>query len=117
MEPPPKRKARRLHRGTGDRAFASFRERLAQVNAADAPYAYRVKTVVLFGSYATDTPRVGDVDVAVELEPKFPPHSPEQKALEAARRDTEHYRPRNMVEGSAGGWSKSTACCRGGRRH
>jgi predicted nucleotidyltransferase len=57
-----------------------------------------VKTVVLFGSYATDAPRVGDVDVAVELEARFPTHSPEQKALEATRRDTEHYHPRNLVE-------------------
>ena len=61
-------------------------------------FAAELKTVVLFGSYATDAPMVGDVDLAVELEPKFPPGSPEQTALEAARRDTEHYCPRNLVE-------------------
>jgi predicted nucleotidyltransferase len=60
-------------------------ERLALVNAPDAPYAYRVKTVVMFGSYATAAAQVGDVDLAVELEPRHRPGSPEQEALKKSR--------------------------------
>ena len=94
----PKKKARRLKRETADRALAGFMTRLAQVNAPEAPYAYRVKTVVLFGSYATDAAQVGDVDLAVQLEPKFPHRSPEQRALEKARRAAGPYHPRNLTE-------------------
>jgi predicted nucleotidyltransferase len=36
----------------------------------NAYYLYRVKTVVLFGSYLSESPTVNDVDLAVELSPK-----------------------------------------------
>jgi predicted nucleotidyltransferase len=49
--------------------LARFIERLHPVNA-NAEYLYRVESAVLFGSMLTETERLGDVDLAVELSSK-----------------------------------------------
>jgi predicted nucleotidyltransferase len=53
-------------RKTADRVFSEFMDRVKRVNT-DPYFLFKVKKVVLFGSYLTNTPRVNDVDVAVEL--------------------------------------------------
>jgi predicted nucleotidyltransferase len=61
--------ARLLHRKTAERLLAQFLERVQRVNSTQE-YVYRVEHVVLFGSILSDTDRLGDVDVAVQLQPK-----------------------------------------------
>ncbi len=59
-----------LKRATAARNLEAFLERVKQVNA-DRTFAYVVETVVLFGSFLGDTPTVHDVDLAVQLRPRF----------------------------------------------
>jgi len=49
---------------------ASHQERVRRVNE-DAYYLYKVTRVEVFGSYLTDREKLNDVDLAVELEPKY----------------------------------------------
>ncbi len=60
---------RPLLRKTAERLLAQFLERVQRVNSTQE-YVYRVEHVVLFGSMLSDNDRLGDVDVAVELQPK-----------------------------------------------
>ncbi len=59
-----------LRRATAERKLREFMARVEQVNQSDE-YAYRVPRVVLFGSYLTDAERVNDIDLAVELVPRW----------------------------------------------
>jgi predicted nucleotidyltransferase len=61
--------ARPIHRKTAERLLAEFLERVRCVNSTHE-FAYRVEHVVLFGSMLRDVDRLGDVDVAVHLQPK-----------------------------------------------
>jgi predicted nucleotidyltransferase len=58
-----------IHRKTADHVLAEFMQRMERVNAT-SEYLYRVDTAILFGSMLSDVERLGDVDVAVNLEPK-----------------------------------------------
>jgi len=62
--------ARPLTRKTAERKLDEFLERVREVNRDDR-LAYRVRRVVLFGSYLTEQERINDVDVAVELEKRY----------------------------------------------
>jgi len=57
-------------RATAERKLREFMARVEQVNQFEE-FAYRVKRVVLFGSYLTDAERVNDIDLAVELAPRW----------------------------------------------
>ncbi len=58
-----------IHRKTAELVLRQFLERLHAVN--DNPdYVYRVESAVLFGSMLSTTERLGDVDMAIELQPK-----------------------------------------------
>lgn len=59
-----------LKRRTGERQLQAFLERVTIVNG-DPYYLYCVSRVVLFGSMLTAAPRVSDVDVAIEMQPKL----------------------------------------------
>jgi predicted nucleotidyltransferase len=59
-----------LRRATAERKLREFMARVEQVNQSEE-FAYRVKRVVLFGSYLTDAERVNDIDLAVELAPRW----------------------------------------------
>jgi hypothetical protein len=61
--------ARPIHRKTAKRILAEFMERVNAVNATPE-YLYRVNEVILFGSMLSDVDQLGDVDVAINLEPK-----------------------------------------------
>jgi hypothetical protein len=61
--------AKPIHRKTAECILAQFLERVDMVNDT-AKYLYRVNGVVLFGSMLSDVERLGDVDVAISLEPK-----------------------------------------------
>lgn len=59
-----------LKRPTAERQLQAFLERVKIVNG-DPYYLYRVSKVVLFGSMLTTAPRVSDVDIAIEMQPKL----------------------------------------------
>lgn len=80
--------ARPIHRRTAERVLAQFLERVHRVNSTQA-YAYRVEAVVLFGSMLTDTERLGDVDVAIRLEPKVIDENAQEQWCAARRRAAE----------------------------
>ena len=73
--------------------------RVHQVNA-DSRFLYRVRKVILFGSFLTDAPFVGDLDLAVELDRKEPDGEKHvQMALARAREVAEKGRRfSNFVE-------------------
>ena len=77
---------RRIPRRTAERILAAFLARVAAVNA-DPDLLLRVVEVHAFGSFITDAPDLGDVDLAVRLERKsFPGRDWVDVNLERARR-------------------------------
>lgn len=61
-------------RKAADKALAGLLDRIAQVNA-DEQYAYQVGRTFLFGSILTDKDPVSDVDVIIDLTPRFTDHT------------------------------------------
>lgn len=80
--------ARPIHRRTADRALRQFLERMRLVNDV-GEYAYRVGQTVLFGSMLTDIDRLGDVDIAIRLEPKLSDEHAQEELCKARRRIAE----------------------------
>lgn len=60
--------AKRIKRATADRLISEV-IRVATCVNTDRDYFFRVTKLLVFGSYLTDCPTLGDVDLAVELEP------------------------------------------------
>jgi hypothetical protein len=63
--------AKRIHRATAEAAICEFMKRIHVVNA-DSRYLYSVEKVAVFGSYLQSHQKLGDVDVAVDLQPRIP---------------------------------------------
>jgi hypothetical protein len=61
--------AKPIHRRTADRVLDRLLERLRIVDSTEE-FAYRVGNMVLFGSILSGAERLGDVDVAIDLQPK-----------------------------------------------
>ena len=57
--------ARSYKRTTAERALKQIVDRARAINAGD--YAYSVECLVVFGSYLSGAPRVGDLDLAMSL--------------------------------------------------
>lgn len=62
--------AKRIKRETAERALSEFMRRVHLVNA-DTEYLYFVRSVVVFGSYIEHIERLGDIDVAVNLQSRI----------------------------------------------
>ena len=62
--------AKPIYRGTGERVLREFMDRVNAVNASEE-YAFKVKSAVLFGSMLSCADRLGDVDVAIDLQRRF----------------------------------------------
>ena len=75
---------KRLTRAKAEQILAHLVSRAHEVNANDR-YVKRVETMVVFGSFLGDNPMIGDVDVAVELRPKFEDPREQDEAEKAAR--------------------------------
>lgn len=56
-------------RQTADKQIEQLLARVEQINSGD--YAYRVKQLILFGSYLSDAPTLGDVDISIVLEDRY----------------------------------------------
>lgn len=63
--------SRPVSRKTAEKRLHEFMARVRQINT-DSYFLYRVRTVILFGSFLTDASCVGDLDLAVGLESKEP---------------------------------------------
>ena len=61
--------AKPITRKTADKLVREFLSRVDEVNRTPY-YLYRVRKVLVFGSYLTKTYNLGDIDLAVEFEPK-----------------------------------------------
>ncbi len=57
-----------LTRAEADALLARIVEKAAGVNTPPDAYDHRIVCVVVFGSYLTDKPHLGDLDIGVELE-------------------------------------------------
>jgi hypothetical protein len=62
--------AKPIYRGTAERVLREFIDRVNAVNASKE-YAFKVKSAVLFGSLLSCVDRLGDVDVAIDLQRRF----------------------------------------------
>jgi DNA-binding transcriptional regulator YhcF (GntR family) len=59
-----------ISRRTAERVVEEFLQRVREINA-NSEYAYRVKQVIAFGSFLSDSPTLGDVDLSIELEDRY----------------------------------------------
>lgn len=73
-----------MRRETADATVEQLALRIQTINKTRT-YAMRLSDVVLFGSYVSDAPKVGDVDVAVELAPRFEDEEQQAAAENEAR--------------------------------
>jgi predicted nucleotidyltransferase len=86
--------AKSLTRKTSERKITEFLERVRHVNASDY-YLYRVRKVLVFGSYLSDKDRINDIDLAVELVHRI--SDPEQRrAADDARIQEAHAKGRRF---------------------
>jgi hypothetical protein len=85
----------RLTRTRADGLVAELLKRVRTVNE-DPKYAFKVDSVVLFGSYLSGRDRIGDVDAAIALRPRLQKKEA-QAALEKQAR-SRGPRSRNVVE-------------------
>ncbi len=60
-----------VSRRNAEKKLSEFIDRVHSVNE-DSRFLYRVRKVIVFGSFLTESPTVGDVDIAIDLEPKEP---------------------------------------------
>jgi hypothetical protein len=60
--------AKPIYRETAERVLKEFIDRVDAVNISKE-YAFRVRSIVLFGSILSSADRLGDVDVAIDLQP------------------------------------------------
>jgi hypothetical protein len=75
----------RLTRARAQVALTGLMDRVRSVNN-DPQYAFKIEVVIVFGSYLSEIPRIGDVDVAVRLKERGRSKE-EQKRLEDASHD------------------------------
>ena len=62
--------AKPLTRKTAERKLSEFMSRVKNVNSQES-YLYKVSKVLIFGSYLSEKDRINDIDIAVEVLPKF----------------------------------------------
>jgi predicted nucleotidyltransferase len=62
---------KRITRAKADALVKQMLERIAEINARDE-LVFRIKRVRAFGSYVSNAPELGDIDLAVELEQRHP---------------------------------------------
>jgi len=61
--------ARPLTRKTAERKLDEFLDRVRAVNASQS-FAFRIRRVLVFGSYLTDQERLNDIDIAIDMVPR-----------------------------------------------
>ena len=89
--------ARRVTRSTAQQVLTAFMERVHDVNR-DSHYLCKVTKVVIFGSFLKDTDRLGDVDLAVELDYRVPRDRDLWKVVQEYARDSGRNFPTFVAE-------------------
>src|SRR5258708_5087610 len=82
-----RKKTLELTRTTADRNLSELIERARAANRSP-DFTYRIERLTVFGSYLTDKTRLGDVDVACKLAPRFT--GERQDFVERARMQAAH---------------------------
>jgi predicted nucleotidyltransferase len=77
--------AKPIRRATAELALRQFMTRLDRLNASEE-YVYRVTSAVLFGSMLSDAERLGDVDIAIELESRVDDEAEFRKRCDGRRK-------------------------------
>ena len=87
-------------RKSADKTLTEFLSRVRKVNC-DSRFLYQVRKVVVFGSFLSDAPFVGDLDLAVDLCPKERDSRKHSKLIRARADEAASCgkRFRNFVEG------------------
>lgn len=86
--------ARPITRKTAERLLQEFMNRVWRANDKKM-FAYRIESVVLFGSMLSDKERLGDIDIALELQPITTNQEEFQKLYQARYRFS--YGPRRKL--------------------
>lgn len=68
-----------IKRQTAGKLLEDFIRRIYELNSS-THYLYYVRRALLFGSYLTDKERLGDIDIIVEIEPKYSVRKEQMKA-------------------------------------
>lgn len=76
--------ARTILRSTADQLVCIIPTRAPSVNSQ--PFAYTVTRIEVFGSYLSDAPRLGDVDIFVTLQPRFTDTEQQEKRIEERKK-------------------------------
>jgi predicted nucleotidyltransferase len=88
-----------VSRRNAEKKLAEFMERVHRVNK-NKRFLYKVQKVLVFGSFLTESPTVGDLDIAIDLQPKEPDSKKHTKLIRAradeALQNGRHFR--NYVE-------------------
>ena len=71
-----------VSRRNAEKKLAEFMERVHRVNKG-SHFLYRVQKVVVFGSFLSESPTVGDLDIAIDLQPKEPDLKKHTKLIRA----------------------------------
>jgi predicted nucleotidyltransferase len=91
--------AKPVSRATATRHLNALLERVTDINES-GKYCYTVTTVLVFGSYLKEVPRLSDIDIAVELTRRFPDGEAqrafEQQSIAQAERSGKRFA--NIVE-------------------
>ncbi len=77
-----------IFRSTADRLISKFINRLKTVRDKDY-YLFKVKKATIFGSYLSDTDRLSDIDIAIEIIPKEKNHDKHMKLVEKRLEDVQ----------------------------
>ena len=72
-----------ITRKTADRLLATTLDRADTMRAEWTRFAYTPARIYVYGSYLTDKERLGDLDVAVEWEPRYEDRAKQSKYNEA----------------------------------
>jgi len=81
--------AKPILRITAERKINEFLVRVKEVNKNEY-YLYKIKKVVLFGSYLSEAEKLGDIDLAIEIVPKETEPNKFQKLAHARSREAKH---------------------------
>jgi predicted nucleotidyltransferase len=84
-----------LSRARADQIIKEIMSRAEQVNN-DGFYAFCVDSIVAFGSYLTERQMIGDIDLVVQLRPRFADPNDQEAAWKQAR--ARAVRTRNLSE-------------------
>ena len=77
-----------VRRKSADKTLEQFMARVAELNSSD-DYLMSVSKVVVFGSYLSDKDPIGDLDIAVDVEPRWDPGISHEALMDLRR---EHFR-------------------------